>query len=199
VINATHDNPFATRYVRPGAIRFVMPKHWSADALVSRLRANHWQGEITGPHGAGKSTLLATLVPALQRSDRLVRAICLADGNWLPAWQVMRNDTADCRRLWVIDGFEQLPRLLRWRWRRRLERREQGLLATAHRSLGLPNLMYIEPDVRMFEQLARGLLARRGESMPWEEIRRCYHQAGNAREGFFLLYDLYELRKRKAL
>ena len=65
-------NPFATRFVRPGAIPYRF-----ANGLVGRdrasLRQHDWRGEIVGPHGSGKSTLVQTLIPPLKEAGRDVR------------------------------------------------------------------------------------------------------------------------------
>ena len=60
------DNPFSTRYTRPGAIPFRFPPGTSADGLVEQLRRQQWRGAIVGPHGSGKSSLVAALVPPLR-------------------------------------------------------------------------------------------------------------------------------------
>src|SRR5205809_770947 len=73
-------NPFATRFIRPGAIPFLFLDGNSAAAIVERLKANNWRGQIMGEHGSGKSTLVATLVPVLKAAGREVVAIKIAPG-----------------------------------------------------------------------------------------------------------------------
>jgi hypothetical protein len=65
-----HDNPFATRYVRPGRIDYRFQAGQDAERLIERLRSQHWWGEIVGPHGSGKSTLVETLCEQLERVGR---------------------------------------------------------------------------------------------------------------------------------
>src|ERR1700752_1716028 len=72
-------NPFATRWVRPGAVPYHFTDGTNAPGLIASLKANHWRGAIIGPHGSGKSTLLATLVPLIKAAGRHVRAISLHD------------------------------------------------------------------------------------------------------------------------
>jgi len=99
-------NPFSTRFIRPGAIRFLFPDGESAALLVQRLRENRWGGQIIGPHGSGKSTLLATLKPELETAGRQVLWITLHQGERrLPALD--RRSLGPTTQL-VIDGYEQL-------------------------------------------------------------------------------------------
>lgn len=58
-------NPFATRWVRPGAIPFRFARSESMETIVARLQNNRWRGAIIGPHGTGKSTLVQSLLPTL--------------------------------------------------------------------------------------------------------------------------------------
>ncbi|MFO0921929.1 MAG: hypothetical protein U0905_05500 [Pirellulales bacterium] len=63
---ATKNNPFASRFIRPGALDY----HFSAGQTAAKL-AEQFTGRlqrraaIVGPHGSGKSTLLHTLIPHL--------------------------------------------------------------------------------------------------------------------------------------
>ena len=133
-------NPFATRWVRPGALPFQFPPDQSADTLVARLRTHGWRGQIVGPHGSGKSTLLHTLRPELARAGREVVTYSLAGG------QRRLNVSSAQRREWmaatlvVIDGFEQLNCWNRLRWRWQCRRAGAGLLVTTHSDVGLPTI-----------------------------------------------------------
>ena len=109
------DNPFSSRYVRPGAIPFLFDWEESAAELVARLRDAGWRGEVIGPHGAGKSTLLQTPLPALKDAGRFPRLIQLQAGQrrcqflagpWRPRPRVT---------VIVIDGYEQLSWWTRFR------------------------------------------------------------------------------------
>ncbi len=69
------DNPFCTRWVRPGAIPFLFPPGENAEELADRLRQAGWWGEITGPHGSGKSALLAALTAAIEHAPASGRSL----------------------------------------------------------------------------------------------------------------------------
>jgi hypothetical protein len=190
-LDAGH-NPFATRFVRPGALPYRFPPGESAASLVARLAQQQWRGEIVGPHGVGKSTLLATLIPVLAAAGRRVVSVALHGGertlppslaNW-SSW----NDLT----LLVIDGYEQLS----W-WSRvvlavRRGITRAGLLVTTHRSCRLPLLVQLQPRVELACELVRALGV-----MP-EEINDATVAAtfsacqGNVRETMFQLYDHYQ-------
>src|SRR6476660_6981871 len=118
MIPSRHSNPFATCWTRPGALAFRFSRGESATSLVERLAAQGWWGEIIGPHGSGKTTLLATLRPLLAATGRPIE---------------------------IVDGYEQLNRLTRWRLRNRCRRSGSGLLATSHIPTGLPTLIKLAP------------------------------------------------------
>lgn len=59
-------NPFATRYVAPGALPWIPPLQQSLPELAIRFQQELGRrAAIIGPHGSGKSTLLTQLVPLL--------------------------------------------------------------------------------------------------------------------------------------
>src|SRR6187431_1540669 len=74
------DNPFATCWIRPGAIPYRFAKGESAQQLVDLLAGRNWRGAIVGAHGSGKSTLLETLKPAITAMGRHVVEVSLHDG-----------------------------------------------------------------------------------------------------------------------
>ncbi len=190
-------NPFCTRCVRPGALRFVFSAGESAAALVARFRLDRRRGAIVGPHGSGKSTLLATLLPELERDGQRVSAIALHDGQRrLPEHFLRRHLAADT--VLVIDGYEQLGFIGRCRLRWLCWRRQLGLLVTAHGPVGLPVLLQTGVDLplarRIVSELQEGFEMRVHE----DDVARAFpHCDGNLRELMFALFDLYEARQRK--
>src|SRR5262249_52710880 len=125
---------------RPGAIPYLFRAGDSTAALVGRLRAHGWCGQIIGPHGSGKSTLIAALRDPIAQAGRRSILITLHDQerslrNHRPALAEL-----DAGSLLIVDGYEQLAVWRRWRLRRLCRRRGAGLLVTAHASAGLPLL-----------------------------------------------------------
>jgi len=196
---AVEANPFSTRHVRPGAIPYLFPEGEDAATLLARLERSAWRGQIVGPHGSGKSALLATLVAALETRGKPVLPVTLHDGarkipGGLDALQAERGT------LVIIDGYEQLAFWNRLLLRRHCRRRGLGLLVTAHRSVGFPQLFRTTTSIALAEQLANRLLGGRPLPLDRAELRQQFdeHQ-GNLREVFFSLYDAYERGRKRAL
>ena len=189
-------NPFATRYVRPGALPYLFPAGTGAAALVEHLRHAGWRGQITGPHGSGKSTLLQTLLPLLEESGRRIafyelhrRAVRLSAAGAPPAsW--------DHRTQVVIDGYELLGWLPRLWLRRTCAARRAGLLVTAHRRCGLPEIWRTEVTFGLAAQVVGLLTAGWTEPVvSADDLAQAFAaHPGNLREILFALYDCYETR-----
>ena len=219
-------NPFATRYVRPGALPYLFPAGVSAEALVGRLAQLGWRAQISGPHGSGKSTLLQTLVPHLEAAGRRVVQLAPQPAAPAPGGHGVASAAARpepgrpprefiprtflstmARRLdraWddhtqvVVDGFEQLGWLTRRWFRRATVARGAGLLVTAHRPLGLPELWQTSTSAELARQVVACLLAARpGPGLSPEAVADALaaHQ-GNLREALFALYDVWENARR---
>ncbi len=193
-------NPFATRWVRPGALPYQFPSGADAAAVVRQLRERDWRGCIIGPHGSGKSALLATLIPEIERSGWAVRSITLHDGQrHLPAGFV-RPTGNETQGVFVVDGYEQLG----WRARRQLNhscrRMGWGLLITAHGDAAaarFPVLFRTSADLATVQQLIERHLPPHGNLIQSDEMAAAFQtHGGNVREAFFALYDLFEQRSR---
>jgi hypothetical protein len=189
-------NPFSTRYIRPGAIEFRFPPGDDAKALVQRLRARDWRGEIIGPHGSGKSSLLAALVPALRDAGKSVLLVELHDGQRRLPVDLKRHPDATGDGVVIVDGYEQLSWLSRLGVKRVCRRRGMGLLVTSHKPAGLPELYRTAPTLELARSIVESLVAGRSASITSAELAERYalHQ-GNLREMLFDLYDLYESRR----
>ena len=204
---ASSDNPFATRFVRPGAQSFLFPEGETVEALVDHLRAGAWWGEIVGPHGAGKSTLLTTLVPHLREAGRHVILVTLRDGQRRLPSQQLAETAQQPDALLVVDGYEQLGRVRRWQLKRRCRRRGYGLLVTAHAPVGLPHLYQVTPSLDVVQRVVQHVVgAHRSDSPPASsilitaaDVEACFAlRAGDVRETLFDLYNLYERRRRQS-
>ena len=190
-------NPFATRWTRPGAVRFDFDGRGTIDRLVERLAECDWRGAIVGPHGSGKSTLVAALLPACEAAGRTATLFRLQGGQRQLPETPGKLDGLEGTSLFVIDGYEQLGRLCRWRLARRCRRMGSGLLVTSHRECGLPVLFRTEPKLSIVERLV-------DQSLPWHDgrikqtdIDRAWQRHGpNVREVLFELYDVFESRRR---
>jgi hypothetical protein len=179
-------------------IPYQFPEGENANALVERLRAARWRGQVVGPHGSGKSTLLATLLPELSRVlDEVIVARLHQDYRQLPVHvehALGRMAPSSSQHLLMLDGFEQLS----FRQRRRLQRRCQahrlGLLVSTHRRLlGLPVVYQTRATPDSAWRVIRHLLREAECPLTQEDIAtRLAAHAGNLRELLFELYDWYE-------
>ncbi len=186
-------NPFATRFVRPGALSFRLPQGMSFEALVARLRDHGWQGQVIGPHGSGKSSLVAALEPALTAAGRELVRVRLRDGQrrWPAEIDPRRwsNNT-----LAIVDGYEQLGRWARWRLTRWRRRAGCGLLVTAHASVGLPTIWETRPSAELLARLVADLLHKPELTAAERAIVEGVFErrGGDLREALFDLFDLLE-------
>jgi len=206
-------NPFATRWVRPGAVPYCFGAGVNAGQLVERLRDGGWRGAIVGPHGSGKSTLLATLVHAIEQMGIRVQKILLRDGQRrLPRDILSRirsrakiGSTRDQEErglpieLLIVDGYEQLS----WWSRRRLSaicrRKHYGLLVTAHRenSVGSFSILFrTAAELATVQYLVDHVLPSHGGAIHPDDVATALEQnKGNVREALFSLYDLFQQRR----
>jgi hypothetical protein len=206
-------NPFATRFIRPGALAYLFPPGESAQSLVDGLRANQWRGQIIGPHGSGKSTLLAALVPALQAWGRTV-IHCRLSNVESPMSSLdtgartfdLRPSTFDISAIplkatsqLIIDGFEQLSWLLQRRVKNVCAKQQTGLLITTHRDLGLPTIYRTEPTLELARAVVARLLPTENASITADDIAAAYRSTnGNIRETLFALFDIYHQRNSRS-
>jgi hypothetical protein len=190
-------NPFATRFIRPGAGEFLLPEAITLETLVVQMAAADWRGQIIGPHGSGKSSLLAALRPALEAAGRELEWFALRLGQRsLPANARMAADWSATTQI-VIDGYEQLGWPARWWIQRAARRQKAGLLVTAHTDVGLPTLWNTLASEPLAQRIVAELLAG-DELIAPEDVSRCYQShGGNVREMLLGLYDLYESRSRQ--
>ena len=194
---STSSNPFSSRFVRPGAIPFFFPEGCSLEQILERLQQTGWQGQILGAHGSGKSALLAQLIPAIQATGRPTVLYELHEGcRQLPAPFPPPTEAAQPPVI-IIDGYEQLSRWNRFRLRRQCRQWQFGLVVTAHRSVGLPELVRFRPDLHLAQKIVQWLLRDSPGAITPEETAAAYHaHHGDLREMLFDLYDLWEQRFR---
>lgn len=204
-------NPFCTRYHAPGSLAFVFePARGAASAAecYARFRSAGFRGEIAGPHGTGKSTLLRALEAQLKAHEHPTVAVMLqSDRRRMPvgwdrgpaeAWAFSPGS----RTVLILDGAEQLSRIDWWRVCWRVRSLGWGLLATTHRSQGLPVLYRTSVEPALAQDLVAAILALNPNLPrlvdPSEAVPVLERSAGDLRETIFRLYDLYESRWRDA-
>jgi hypothetical protein len=194
------DNPFSTRYVRPGALPFLFGPGESLAGLADRLTDQGRWGQIVGPHGSGKSTLLAALVSELERRGCQLQAVRLNQRDHLLPSQMWEIAAQPGTQLLVIDGFEQMGFWLHRRLCRLCRYNGHGLLVTCHRDLGLPELYRTIVTPVLGRQVLDVLLTDKQRRVveAFDLPRSLAEHRGNFREVLFALYDLYEEQTRCA-
>ncbi len=190
------DNPFASRFVRPGTLDFIYPSGISARQLIDRLARQGWRGAIVGRHGSGKSALLSDLFHEVQRAGRRPWHVILHAGERRLPLPLAAIAACGPDGLLLIDGYEQLGRWYRWRLARHCRRAGVGQLVTTHAPCELPTLIVLEPSLDLVRQLVGQLAQGRALPISDQEIAAAFAAAGgNVRETLFALYDLYEERQ----
>ncbi|MCP4811033.1 MAG: hypothetical protein GY888_00870 [Planctomycetaceae bacterium] len=188
-------NPFATRWTQPGACPFLFPGEMTIHQLAIQLREQQGWGQIVGPHGSGKSTLLATLVPELERPPCHIACYRLHQGQRQLPVSFQDPDLRRCNQV-IVDGMEQLSRWARYRLKQFCRRTGKGLLVTTHRSLGLPNLLSMQPNLLTAQRIVAFLQRHHDKVISDDDVRHYYpHDTHNLRELLFDLYDLFEQRR----
>ncbi len=191
-------NPFATRFIRPGATPFLFALSNDAERLVAKLAELQWRGAICGPHGSGKSTLLAELRPELTRANRRIIQVSLHDGDRRLPTALDNSEPSSAETLIIVDGYEQLSGSSRRALDRRCRRAGSGLLVTSHGSTHLPELYQTTIDLELLERIVDRLTGGDRRFVSAADVEQAFSRHGqNAREALFSLYDLHERRWRE--
>jgi len=189
-------NPFATRSVRPGVLKFRFFDEHSLEGLFDRLQQLHWTGEIVGRHGSGKSALAHSFIPMFTQAGRDVKLYTMhpnesrlpVSGTDLQTWS--KNTQV------IIDGYEQLGGWTRTLVSRVCRKEGCGLLITTHEPTGLPTLYRTESRLESIQQLVREMQTNGHRRVSDSDVAYSFErQGGNVREVFFELYDVFERRR----
>ncbi|QDU31257.1 hypothetical protein ETAA8_64100 [Anatilimnocola aggregata] len=188
-------NPFATKFIRPGAIPYQFPPGISVESLTTQLKAQHWRGSIIGPHGSGKSSLIAALIPTLEAQARVIVRQQLHGGQRALDWQSLNWRNWNERTLVIVDGYEQLSFWQRLLLRARCLQRGAGLLVTAHQPVSLPAIFTTQPTFELALRIVQQLLPDSDDQITPADVAEAYAaQRGDLREMLLSLYDVFRQR-----
>jgi hypothetical protein len=188
-------NPFATRFVRPGALAPLDAHGRPLDlpALAARFRGLR-RAAIEGPHGHGKTTLLKALAAHMACDDTPVTTLrlrSLADS--APVLAAILRATPGS--VVCIDSWERLgpiavlARAAAW-WSR------CSLLVTSHRPTGMPVLWKSDTTPDLLAAIVARLPDHAGRIDAADIAQAFATQSGNLRESLYDLYDRFEARSR---
>jgi hypothetical protein len=199
-------NPFCTRFVRPGAIKYRFSSDDPSPESICESLQSRRLGLITGDHGSGKTTLLHTLMPTLERRFRSVffAQICdpqsprpverLLHGRrcWRSVIGLWKN--LNPQDLLIVDGLEQLWSIDRIGLLIRRNSTAPTLLATSHqRVFGIPVLFQTDFDRPLVGELTESLIQNSSESIAAVVRNKLanhdWDQNRNVRDFWFDCYD----------
>ena len=97
----------------------------------------------------------------------------------------------------IVDGYEQLGSLTRLQLKWRCRRFGWGLIVTAHRTVGLPELYNTAVSLEQAKHVVAELMKGHRFEVPEKDLEQRYAAcAGNLREMLFDLYDIFENHDR---
>lgn len=198
----SEENPFATRFTRPG-YRFVEPEDVSAvESLTVRFLRNGKRGQIVGPHGCGKTSLVYAMTRSLQTAFRETHFLVIRRQGWLGfrTEKIAGLPGSGDNDLWVVDGVENLSPIQRWCLVGHCRYRNCGLLLTSHQELlGVPVLKQMLPTFSQFKQIVEHLVHAQHATVQSSSVREAYDRnGGNYREGLMFLYDVFQQQRLTA-
>ena len=194
----SRSNPFATKFIRAGALPFCFSEGQSIESFYRRLIMHQWRGQIVGPHGSGKTTLLRKLDSCWSGWAR--ECVLLTAQNGQRSIPLNDSKRWNERTQVVVDGYEQLGIWCRLRLHSLSRWRKSGLLVTTHTQVGwLPVVYETRMSLALAKRLASVLIndVDLSAELESELALGLHNHDGNLRETFFHLYDVYQ-RKTQA-
>ena len=173
-------NPFSTAFISPNRVKFRFSSGPSGanpssinnhlEGLLAKLKGTR-RATIVGPHGTGKSTLLHTFLPKLQQTFPKVAFHHLNNDpsigflkRWKERSRANKRIMADFAELpeeglIIIDGWEQLGNIARWRISSAAVSKKISLLTTCHhRPAGWTIIYETTTSTELVRSLAKDLL-----------------------------------------
>lgn len=191
------NNPFETRFIRPGSIRYV--RHGcDPEDLCEHILSTDKPLQIAGPHGSGKTTLTHELAKRL--------SLLGIGSRWITLRRVGRFRTPVISQPWTsetdsslrmghvtfVDGIETLTLLNRFLLLRSFSVQDK-LIVTSHRKLlGIKPLCQTVPTLPHFMAICENLIGQIDDLWRKQIEFAFQNNAGNFREALFELYDQFE-------
>ena len=183
------ENPFRSERVEGLGYRqagFEWPE------LLVRAAEMKYRGAIVGPKGTGKTTLLEELRERFAEAGVNVRLVRLNNQIKI-SWRELKKEImkeGGCDVL-LLDGAEQLSRLM-WYWLRSVaNKRGMGLIVTSHKEGMLPLLFECRTNDQLFFELVQELLGEAINSSAGFTDGLYERHGGNIRVALRELYDMW--------
>jgi len=202
-LTVTH-NPFATRFLRPGAIPFLFSDGSDLGAFVSSFVKRHCFGQIVGPHGCGKSTLCFAMADRLKSEFACVKYVTIRSAKDVDVKRY-RDGVGESSVLTIVDGLERLALLQQQLMIKHLLKMDSvhgvrnGLLITSHRPIKfVPMLTRLEPSFEAFKSVVDYLDPK--HCFDAKQLKQVFEQThGNIREALMVCYDLHASLESQSL
>ncbi|MEM9883577.1 MAG: hypothetical protein AAF800_11735 [Planctomycetota bacterium] len=170
------DNPFRSARVDALFYRFTDEDEAT---IRGRWEAAGRRGAVVGPHGRGKTTLTRRLAP-----DEALRFQVHADDASNRVG--LRHAVRHFRGVLVIDGYDLLGPMDRWR----VLRRRGAVLVTSHRETRLPTVAVCRTTSALLRELVAELSPAAVERLGGAAIDELFvRHGGNVRDALRELYD----------
>lgn len=169
-----------------------LPQAFSLPQLCEHLEQLDYTAAIVGPHGSGKTTLLRELEKHVRQSGIQTEMLFISLDVKL-SWRVIRN-TIDSMPPQGVLFFDGACHLSFWRFRqlrRRMRKRNIGMVITAHREGLLNTLTVCRSSPALLEDIVSHLLDGNTicSGSYLADLLQTHH--GNIRDCLWQLYDEY--------
>lgn len=187
---------FSGWHVTSEAARSLLPPGVDLAALITKIGACGWEGEIVGPRGVGKSLLLRELeAHCVEREIECVRWECSLDSPNLPNRWWLTIERVD---LVLLDGAESVRVADRRELRRKCRELGTGLIVTTHERIGLRWSFPVRCSLGHLERMLSWLFPDETTRPARATVERLYRsRGGNIREILMQLH-LRHLRVQRA-
>ena len=200
------ENPFATRFTRPGEIVPVdiSGKRMAVKDFLQDLDQCGGIGAIVGPHGSGKTNILSRLYVEALQSHYTVKRYSLRSTTWRDLKNIIRMLlVSKPDDLVLLDSWERLSCMAGKVLCRVAMSRGCRLVVTSHKAISIPVLVTCQASLKSFLAIIKQL----PDSGVWlgslimnKDIETAFDvYQPNLREALFSLYDVFEDRSRRAM
>jgi len=187
-------NPFSTQFWQAGVFPFQFADETTLETLFRQVVSNRFS-QIVGPHGSGKSTLLQNIAKLATRQGLPVNfALLNSEQRKLPIDFLHGIKNGGEKKLFLLDGYEQLPLCRRFLLRYQFRNKAAHLVWTTHTPAWFVPVLYkTNPKFECFRQLAEILLEKQNVKIDEACLKKVFTESnGNFRDAFMSIYDVFE-------